>query len=72
MFLEAILVQFVGLSPNLWMKKSQKACRLGSGEWFCSCICDQFGKAGERRRKESHAPATEECNKYDLTTTPCF
>ncbi len=42
-------------------------CRFGSAKWFWpNILCTHFAEAGEENSQR------EECNNYDLTTTPIF
>jgi len=50
------------------MKKSG----FGSAKWFWPSIFAQFSQAGKKAQQNLIIPATEHCNKYDLTAAPCF
>jgi hypothetical protein len=39
-------------------------------KWFFSCKRGQLVEAGNKAQQKC-APATEECNRYDLTADPC-
>jgi hypothetical protein len=46
-----------------WVREKSTYAGFGWGKWFFSSIFVQFARP---------LPAREECNKYDLTASPCF
>ncbi len=52
-------------------EEQPNTCWFSSGKWFCSCMFCR-GWLGWHKPEQSCARAGEECNKYDLTATPCF
>jgi hypothetical protein len=60
---------YVTLHIKIWWRKVNM-CGFGSGNWFFSCKFARSAEASKKRSK-SCTPAREDCNKYDLTSSPC-